>query len=157
MRNGKILCAHDLTPTSASALALALDLGRRLGVGVCVLHVAAAPYPPRPLFAAPTVEDLEIATGVPVREEVAALARLQDELATWDGGSQAETEVRHGVPADVVAEVARELGASLVVVGMRARSTRQALLGSVSESIVRSSPCPVVVARTDGAGAAGGA
>ena len=46
-------------------------------------------------------------------------------------------------------DLAEELEVDLIVVGTRGRSViGRALMGSVSDSVVRHSPCPVVVARS---------
>jgi len=48
-----------------------------------------------------------------------------------------------------VVDLAEELEVDLIVVGTRGRSViGRALMGSVSDSVVRHSPCPVVVARS---------
>jgi hypothetical protein len=51
--------------------------------------------------------------------------------------------------AEEVIGLAEELEADLIVVGTRGRSViGRALMGSVSDSVVRQAPCPVVVARS---------
>ena len=86
------------------------------------------------------------------RGESAARRLLQEELARLNPPGEAHVEVdlvvRQGIPVDVVIRAARELDAELVVVGTHARKGMEhALLGSVAERIIRSSPCPVLVAR----------
>ncbi len=63
---------------------------------------------------------------------------------------QTETQerVERGSPATELARVAEEESARLVVVGSRGRGEiKSALLGSVSDSLERLAPCPVVVVR----------
>ena len=86
------------------------------------------------------------------RAEAAALKLLQDELAKLapPGANAVVTDVvvRQGIPVDIVSRVARELDAELVVVGTHARKgLEHALLGSVAERLIRTCPCPVLVAR----------
>jgi nucleotide-binding universal stress UspA family protein len=51
-----------------------------------------------------------------------------------------------GSPADVIIEIARELGASLIVVGLHQRPwIARELLGSTARSIVLAAPCPVLI------------
>jgi len=61
-----------------------------------------------------------------------------------------ETRVLRGDPGVAICEVARDLGASAVVIGSRGRGgIKRALLGSVSDYVVRNAHCPVVVARVE--------
>jgi nucleotide-binding universal stress UspA family protein len=54
--------------------------------------------------------------------------------------------VRLGAPGPTVVEVAEELDARAVVMGTRGRGgVKRALLGSVSDYVIRHAPCPVVV------------
>ena len=56
---------------------------------------------------------------------------------------------RHGDPKTVITDLAEHSGADLVVVGSNCQSTlERLLLGSVSQSIINSAPCPVIVAKT---------
>ena len=57
-----------------------------------------------------------------------------------------ETKVLMGDPGAQVCALANELEARAIVLGSRGRGGfRRALLGSVSDHIVRNSPCPVVI------------
>ena len=65
------------------------------------------------------------------------------------GGAVAGAHLRIGVVAEEVVDLAEELEVDLIVVGSRGRSPiGRALMGSVSDSIVRQARCPVVVARS---------
>ena len=58
--------------------------------------------------------------------------------------------------AKEVGALAEELEADLIVVGRRGRSTiARAVMGSVSRSVVRHAPCPVVVVHSQGTGESG--
>ena len=60
------------------------------------------------------------------------------------------TEIRilHGDPGAAVCELARELSARAIVIGSRGRGgLKRALLGSVSDHVVRNAPCSVIVTR----------
>jgi len=59
-----------------------------------------------------------------------------------------ETRVLHGHPGDAICTFASEVGSAAIVVGSRGRGgIRRALLGSVSDFVVRNAPCPVLIAR----------
>jgi nucleotide-binding universal stress UspA family protein len=64
------------------------------------------------------------------------------------GGGEAETLVLRGVPGSAVCDLAEERNARAIVMGTRGRGgLKRALLGSVSDHVVRNAPCPVVTVR----------
>jgi len=64
------------------------------------------------------------------------------------GSSVAQTHLRVGNPDEEIVALGEELGAGLIVVGSRGRGgIRRALMGSVSDSVVRHAHCPVLVVR----------
>jgi nucleotide-binding universal stress UspA family protein len=64
------------------------------------------------------------------------------------GGTLANKHLRVGVPDEEIVLLAEELGTSLIVLGSRGLgSLRRALVGSVSDSVVRHAHCPVLVTR----------
>ena len=61
-----------------------------------------------------------------------------------------ETRVLHGRPGDALCDFATEVGSAAIVLGSRGRGRlRRALLGSVSDFVVRNAPCPVLIVRED--------
>ena len=79
---------------------------------------------------------------------------LDDQLQKIEqsGGEVARTHVRASRrhPADEIVLVAEETGADLVVMGSRGLGgIKRALLGSVSDSVVRRAHCPVLVVRKE--------
>jgi nucleotide-binding universal stress UspA family protein len=83
--------------------------------------------------------------------ERAGLERLWelDRNVRIAGGAVAGAHLRIGEAAEEVLSLAEELEADLIVVGTRGRGViGRALMGSVSDSVVRQAPCPVVVARS---------
>lgn len=78
-----------------------------------------------------------------------ALHRTMEELNT---ATPVESVVRRGSPADEIVRCATEIGAGLIVMGSRGWGEMHAvLLGSVSERVLHSAPCPVLIARRVGA------
>lgn len=70
-----------------------------------------------------------------------AAARLQTE-------SRVTPRVVTGEAGQAICELAQEIGASVVVIGSRGHGgLKRALLGSVSDYVVRNATCPVVIAR----------
>ena len=78
-----------------------------------------------------------------------ALGVLADALRVeTDSALPGTVMVRTGDPADAIRAVAREVQTHLLVVGTHGRSgAGRALLGSVAEDLVRTAPCPVLIAR----------
>lgn len=62
----------------------------------------------------------------------------------------AETRVVRGVPGQALCDLATEVGARALVIGSRGQGgIKRALLGSVSDHVVRNAPCPVVITTPD--------
>ena len=60
------------------------------------------------------------------------------------------TAVRVGRPDAEIVALAEEVEARLIVLGSRGRSgVRRALMGSVSDSVVRHAHCPVLIVRQE--------
>lgn len=63
-------------------------------------------------------------------------------------GDNLEVQVIDGQPGPALCQLAAEAGASALIVGSRGRGgLRRALLGSVSDYVVRHAPCSVIVSR----------
>jgi len=64
------------------------------------------------------------------------------------GGTVAQAHLRIGKAATEIVDVAENLSAGLIVVGSRGLSgIRRALMGSVSDAVIRHAHCPVLVVR----------
>jgi nucleotide-binding universal stress UspA family protein len=69
-----------------------------------------------------------------------------DETCRQLGLGGAETVVVDGDPGPALCDLAASSGAGVMVIGTRGRGgLRRAVLGSVSDHVVRNAPCPVVV------------
>lgn len=94
-----------------------------------------------------TVEELE-------RERVAragAATGLLAEARGRLGRDDLDVRVLEGRAGPEICRLAEELGTTAIVMGSRGRGgVRRALLGSVSDHVVRNAPCPVVVVNPAG-------
>ena len=91
-----------------------------------------------------TPEQFEEMAGVRRREGEHLLAEAAAALDLTD----AEHHVLAGGPGIELCLLADEVGATVAVVGSRGRGAiKRALLGSVSDHLVRNAPCPVLVVR----------
>jgi nucleotide-binding universal stress UspA family protein len=115
----------------------------------CELHLVYVERLPRyPAYAPIRVRHLEweLQDGA----ERAGLEKLHklDRNVRIAGGTVAGAHLRVGEAEEVV-DLAEELEVDLIVVGTRRRSViGRALMGSISDSVVRHARCPVVVARS---------
>lgn len=141
-----VVLATDGSEESDLAARAAADLCGRTGADLHVIHAwdstpAAFPVPVRVLR-----------SRLP-REEAAGLLESQLERIRAGGGAVKEAHLRRGPVAGEIAGLARELDADLVVLGTRGTGAMERLmLGSVSEEVARTSPCPtLVVAGGEGA------
>ena len=82
-------------------------------------------------------------------QDRAALATAESHLAATRealGLGDVPTHALRGEAGPAICELAHQLGASAIVIGTRGRSgLKRAVLGSVSDHVVRNAPCPVVV------------
>lgn len=135
----KILLATDGSEDAALATKAAIDLSNQSGAELHVVHVGRTSF---------RLSPKEYHTAA--REKMDEVVRAVEEA----GGDITESHLRiddsqtPGNEAEHITGVAEELGADLIVVGSRGLGgLKRALMGSVSESIVRHAHCPVLVMR----------
>ena len=139
----KILLATDGSEDATAATWAAVDLARRSGSELHVVH-AFEFIPPREYMS--VALRLRPASGTADRgqelldEQVGRIEEMGVEVA----GAQ----VREGSPVDQILSAADEIGAGLVVIGRRGLGgVRRLLMGSVSEGVIHNARCPVLVLR----------
>ena len=82
------------------------------------------------------------------RREAKEMLEQQAKRIEESGGTVKETHLREGRAYEEIVEVAEEIGAGLIVMGSRGHGRlRRALLGSVSDAVVRHAHCPVTIVR----------
>ena len=65
-----------------------------------------------------------------------------------DRGLQTDQVIRRGIPHREIAELAREMGGDLIVIGqVGTHGPQRTHIGSVAERVIESAPCPVLVVR----------
>jgi nucleotide-binding universal stress UspA family protein len=147
----KILLATDGSSEARLAARTAVDLAQKTDSELHVIHVfdvalIALLYPE-----ATDLKGVELAD--PILEE--DLQRHAREVFDGEvrrlrsaGGAVTESHLMRGEVAREIVHLAEDLGVGLVVIGSRGHGgIRRALMGSVSESVVRHAPCPVMVVR----------
>lgn len=138
----KILLATDGSREAELAARTAADIAKGTSSELHVVNVAGG--------RAYHTEMREISEQL--RQRAGQLLDEQVEMIKEAGGNVAETHIR--VVAEhrdrAIVELAEELGAGLIAMGSRGQGgVRRALLGSVSDSVVRHAHCPVLVVREE--------
>jgi nucleotide-binding universal stress UspA family protein len=141
----KILLATDGSREAQLAATTAADLAKSTGSELHVLHVGAG----QPLYVAPgssaIIEEL-------LDTQRAEAQRVLDEQVRLVEGSGATVEEAHlsidERPDRTIVHLSEDIGAGLIVMGSRGRGgIRRALMGSVSDAVVRLAHCLVLVVR----------
>ena len=143
----RILLATDGSEEAELAALRAVELAKNTDSELHVVHVGVVPiflksYPGTLGYYGKLYEQIE--------EVSRELLRKQSWRVKAAGGTVAGTHLRMGqVDLEIVA-LAEELGADLIVMGSRGLGgVRRALMGSVSDSVVRHAHCPVLVVRPE--------
>jgi nucleotide-binding universal stress UspA family protein len=143
----RILLATDGSEEAELAALRAVDLADATHSELHVVHVGVVPiflksYPGTLGYDGKLYEQIE--------EESRELLRELSWRVKVAGGTVAGSHLRMGeVDLEIVA-LAEELGADLIVMGSRGLGgVRRALMGSVSDSVVRHAHCPVLVVRPE--------
>jgi nucleotide-binding universal stress UspA family protein len=140
---GQILVPIDFSPESLKTLRYAKRVAERFKAKLHLIHVVTPPslLPPRRGLGLPPNFAQEVAAS--------AAKRLQQIAVEFSLSSPPKRyTVRIGSVADEISEVARMRRAELIAISTRGYTgLKRAFLGSTTESVVRSAPCPVLVVR----------
>ncbi len=134
----KLLVPLDGSKYSKFATARAMELGQIYGSELTVM--TATDLPPATYGVAPGMaEDLIVKLK-------GFLAKVTAHAQTL--GLSAAAVVKDGEAAEAITELAKERQCSLIIMGSHGRSgLRRLLLGSVTEKVLATSPCPVLVVK----------
>jgi nucleotide-binding universal stress UspA family protein len=144
----KILLAADGSEEAALAARTATDIAEKTGselhvvlVGLSVSYVGMGPV---------EIADIPAPSQEELTEEAQRLLDTQSRQIEAAGGIVTQAHLRVGRPDEEIVALAEELGAGLIVIGSRGLGgIRRALVGSVSDSVVRHAHCPVLVVRKE--------
>jgi nucleotide-binding universal stress UspA family protein len=136
----KILVPIDLGETSNHALDYAIDLAKALGASVTVAHSYVIPVYAFPDGAIISSPELAAKLSDAAQKNLDAAVNARKER-----GVEITSILTNGVPSDEVTRLAQELRADLIVMGTHGRrGLPRALLGSVAETVIRTSSIPVL-------------
>jgi nucleotide-binding universal stress UspA family protein len=153
MRFGKILVPTDFSENAQTAFEEACDLARQLRAKLYVLHIQDGSalriaIKEELLSADSTDEQLSLTVQQLIAERFSEMSAGLDR-------SQVSIECvsRRGNPKAGIVHYAEEIQADIVVIGMRGITAMSMLtsaaLGSVTEWVLRRSPCPTLIVRTE--------
>jgi nucleotide-binding universal stress UspA family protein len=134
----EILYATDLSPASLSGACYAIALAQEYGARLTLLHV---------------IEERKVDELVHSSDLIASSGRLLRSLVPADAILRFEPrcEVKQGVPAERILEVAQEVHAGLIVLGARRASgvpgAASHLPIATVHKVVANAPCPVLTVR----------
>ena len=135
----KILVPTDFSECASTAVHAAAEMHRKTGVEVLLLHVT------EPGYQGLRVQTSDLHAQMKAEAEE-RLAKLVSEM--FGKGATVRALVRDGRPAEVVCETAREERVDAILMPTHGHSgLKHALLGSVTEKVVRHAPCSVLVVR----------
>ncbi len=141
----KILVATDGSEEATLAAKTAADLAKSTGSELHVVHVGAG----HPLYEASGYSGLTQEVLDAQRREAQRVldeqVRMVEDLGVTVEEAHLNIDER---PDRTIVHLSEDMGAGLIVIGSRGRGgMRRALLGSVSDSVVRHAHCPVFVVR----------
>jgi nucleotide-binding universal stress UspA family protein len=140
-----ILLATDGSAQAQLAARTAADLAQRTNSQLHVTTVGADLHqlPWLPNYPGPYEDALR-----EQRRQAQEVLNQQVKRIEQSGGTVKDTHLREGLAEEEIVELAEEIGAGLIVMGSRGHGRlRRALMGSVSDAVVRHAHCPVTIVR----------
>jgi nucleotide-binding universal stress UspA family protein len=142
----KILLATDGSEEAGRAARMATVLSEKVG---SELHLVYGSLAESPYYPGPEMPDVRKDYLEHLHERARAWLEQQAERLEAEGVNVGAAHLRLGAPDREIVSLAEELEAGLIVVGSRGLGgLKRALLGSVSDSVVRHAHGPVLVVRS---------
>ena len=139
--SGKMLLATDGSDDAALAARAAVDIARKTGPELHVVHA---------WHSVPSTR-FESYIHAQLKQEAREVLAEQVDRIKGDGANVAEAHLREGPAVDEILDLAKEVGADLIVIGSRGLGpVKRVVLGSVSEGVVHHATRPVLVLRGGG-------
>jgi nucleotide-binding universal stress UspA family protein len=131
-----VVVPYDFSPESSDAIKTAVQLTGS-GDDVHVVHILSEVITAEPMVI--WNDDLEVQRRAHTRK---AMEEKLSEL----GITNLHLDVATGNAGHMIADLAKKIGADLIVIPSHGRTgLKRLLIGSVAETVVRLSPCPVLV------------
>jgi nucleotide-binding universal stress UspA family protein len=134
-----ILLATDGSREAELAATTAVELAKSTNSELHLIHVGEF---------VPTVLAQTELEPAQLEREAQRLLDEQVRRVEQAGGTVKEAHLRLGRADEEIVDLAHEMGVGFIVLGSRGRGRmRRALMGSVSDSVVRHAHCPVTIVR----------
>ncbi len=130
---GRIVCATDSTARSDLALGRAVLLARQTGARLTLVHAVD-----------PRQSQRQVRAQVN-RAYVHLLSKVDQGLGSESAVIDIDIDVRAGGPLDVIAQIASETNADLVVLAAPQRRRLDSIVGTTAERLLRTTGRPVLV------------
>jgi len=140
----KILHPTDFSECSTAAQSVAVDLARKLGADLVLVQVLVE----APLYSEGFISRRQVQTVYDAQRKWSedTLEARAEQLR--QSGIKTSWRVQMGAPYEEIVRTAEEEHADMIVIGTHGRSgLNRALLGSVTERVMRLAPCPVLTVR----------
>jgi len=142
----KILVATDFSDGALQAVGYAIDLAQPISAELIILFVVEPAYygTGADLYSGSMDPSILLEEQQRIgREQLSQLGRRLDKRAI-----RFRTLLETGTPYRIIAEVAEKQHADLIIMATHGRSGfSHFLLGSVTEKVIRTAPCPVLTLR----------
>ena len=138
-----ILFGTDFSPASDAAFRKAMEMARKEGAELVIVHVYEPPSSAALADSRFTAEEMERGLRTTAQKQLDVI------LATAkDAGLKARGVLLPGNAAEELVSFARENGMGLLIVGTHGRTGLSKLFtGSVASRVVATAPCPVLTVR----------
>lgn len=141
---GKIVVGTDGSETADEAVEFAVDLAERYGAELFVVS-SYRPVSEYRLQKEQKEAPEDVQWSLNPFEDVEATLKAAEDKAL-ERGVRVVSEARRGDPAELLCEIATEVGADMVVVGSKGMERR--ILGSVPNKVSHKAPCTVLIVKT---------
>jgi universal stress protein A len=139
----RIVHATDFSGASRRAFATALDLAKRDGAELHLLHVLVPPSPFLGDELPPSYLELQASARRGAERRLRAAVEKAGKV-----GVRARSKLIEGQPAEQIARYVRRARADLIVIGTHGRTGfGRAFMGSVAERVLQRASCPVLTVR----------
>lgn len=131
----KILCPVDFSERSKEAFMTALEITKIFSASLEVLSVA------------PSYESIKENKNKNIQDNINLIVKeTTNKLKEFSKVKDIEKTVLHGNPYETISSYAKEKEIDLIIMGARGLGLiKGMLIGSVTDAVLKSSPCPVMV------------